>query len=246
MKNTISLSFKILALLIFLTACSSNNMYRDNYVSCEFTASEKCDRSALQVQSPGKDKEYYLSFVEYDDQGQLRDRNQMQAVLDQYYQIAARHDVMLITFIHGWHHNASPDDDNILQFRGLLEEVSRYEGRAANQQKRSKRKILGLYVGWRGESIEIPYLKGVTFWDRKNTAHDVGQQGVTELLLKLEEIVNVKIGIGQESPPPQNSRLVVIGHSFGGAVLYTSLQKVLAERFINSQRGKTQSDSTLR
>ncbi len=36
----------------------------------------------------------------------------------------------------------------------------------------------------------MPYLNAVTFWDRKNTAHDVGQLGVTELLLKLEEIVN--------------------------------------------------------
>lgn len=37
-------------------------------------------------------------------------------------------------------------------------------------------------------------------------------------------------------------RLVVIGHSFGGAVVYTSLQKILADRFIDSRRGKTFQD----
>jgi hypothetical protein len=99
-----------------------------------------------------------------------------------------------------------------------------------------------LYIGWRGDSINVPYLNGITFWDRKNTAHDVGQQGVTEVLLKLEEIVNVKIGMEEEDPPPMNSRLVVIGHSFGGAVVYTSLQKIMSDRFIDSRRGKTFQD----
>ena len=41
-----------------------------------------------------------------------------------------------------------------------------------------------------------------------------------------------------ENPPPTASRLVVIGHSFGGAVVYASLQKILADRFIDSRPGK--------
>jgi len=227
-------------LVLLLSACSGNEIYRKDYAVCAYNASGDCPQNALQVHAPGEQDEYHLGFVEYDDQGQLRDREQMQAVLDEYYRIAGSDDdVMLITFVHGWHHSAKSEDGNIVSFRKMLAAVSKTEALGSKQQQRKKRKILGLYIGWRGDSITIPYLKHLTFWDRKNTAHAVGQQGVTEVLLKLEEIVNVKAGFEEENPPPVSSRLVVIGHSFGGAVVYSSVQKVLADRFIDSRRGKT-------
>ncbi len=228
-----------LTLVLFLTACSSNEIYRSDYKTCNYEASGDCFENALQIHAPGEKEEYYLSFVEYDDQGQLRDPKQMNAVLDEYRRLAISDDVLLITFVHGWHHSAQSGDGNIISFRKMLAEVSKTEGAGSKQQGRKKRKVMGLYIGWRGDSISIPYVNGVTFWDRKNTAHNVGQQGVTEVLLRLEEIVNVKVGIGEENPPPATSRLVVIGHSFGGAVVYSSLQKVLADRFIGSRRGQT-------
>ena len=138
-----------------------------------------------------------------------------------------------------FHHSAEPGDDNIKEFRHLLTRISETEHANSKKLKQPARKVLGLYIGWRGDSITIPYINAVTFWDRKNTAHTVGLQGVTEVLLKLEEIVNVKAGTETTEPKPNNSRLVVIGHSFGGAVLYTSLQQILADRFIDSRKGKT-------
>jgi hypothetical protein len=165
----------------------------------------------------------------------------MDKVLDEFYQLASGDDdVLLITFVHGWHHSAKPGDSNIESFREMLRQVSAMEQVGSLQQDRRKRKILGLYIGWRGDSISVPYLNGVTFWERKSTAHDVGTQGgVSELLLRLEEIVNVRKGIEQEVPPPLTSRMVVIGHSFGGAVVFTTLQNILADRFIDSRVGKT-------
>jgi hypothetical protein len=228
-----------LTLVLFLAACSSNDIYRSDYEPCSYNASGDCVKNALQVHAQDQADEYRLGFVEYDDQGQLRDRKQMDAVLNEYQRIASTEDVLLITFVHGWHHSAQPEDGNIVSFRNMLAEVSKMEELGSAQQERNKRKVLGLYVGWRGDSISIPYVNNVTFWDRKNTAHNVGQQGVSEVLLKLEEIVNVKVGMEEENPPPMNSRLVVIGHSFGGAVVYSSLQKILADRFIDSRRGKT-------
>ncbi len=242
MNHRISKNLFSLALVLFLTACSSNEIYRSDYKICNYKAPGDCNKSALQVYAPEEKNEYRLGFVEYDDQGQLRDRKQMNAVLDNYQRLAASDDVLLITFVHGWHHSAQPDDGNILSFRKMLADVSKMESTSSEQQLRKKRKVIGVYIGWRGDSISVPYVNDLTFWDRKNTAHDVGQQGVTEVLLKLEEIVNVKIGIGEENPPPMTSRLVVIGHSFGGAIVYTSLQKVLADRFIDSRRDKTYQD----
>ena len=228
----------ILALILILAGCSANELYRHDYNVCVYGGPGDCAANALQASALDTAGEYRLGFVEYDDQGQLRDRNQMQAVLDEYYKIASEKDVLLVAFVHGWHHSAKPEDQNITEFRKLLTKLSRYEEIGSTQQKRTRRKVLGLYIGWRGDSIDVEYLNALTFWERKNTAHKVGQQGVSEVLLRLEEIVNVRAAMQEQPPPPTHSRLVVIGHSFGGAVVFTSLQNVLADRYLDSRRGK--------
>ncbi|MCP4702951.1 MAG: lipase [Gammaproteobacteria bacterium] len=151
--------------------------------------------------------------------------------------------VLLVAFVHGWHHNASPCDNpcdnknNVQKFRKLLKGLAKTE--AINSQKRgySARKVLGMYVGWRGESVTIPVVNSLTFWERKNTAHKVGTQGVAEVFLKLEQIVNVKNSELNESADGR-SRLVILGHSFGGAVVFTALRQILTDRFIDSRAGK--------
>lgn len=223
----------LLSVLVF-SGCAQNSAYRTDYQSCVYTQSGDCADRAVQHHAPGEPGEYYLSFIEFDDQGQLWDREQLHKVLGSYQPIAGVDDVLLVAFIHGWHHNADPEDGNIKEFRQLLTKLSQAEFNGGKG-----RKVLGVYIGWRGESITIPLINATTFWDRKNTAHKVGQQGVTEVLLKLEEIVNVKAGMETTNPQPLNSRLVTIGHSFGGAVLYTALQQILEDRFIDSRKNKT-------
>ena len=240
MKHRFTRIILLLGSGLLLSACASNSMYRSNYDSCVYQQPGDCAQHALQVSAPDGRSEYVLGIVEFDDQGQLRDPQQMSRVVDEFRRLAAGDDVLLISFVHGWHHSAKPGDSNIASFREMLGRVSQMERIGSQQQNRRQRKIIGLYVGWRGDSISVPYLNAVTFWDRKSTAHDVGTQGVAELLLRMEEIVNVKKGIETEVPPPLTSRLVVIGHSFGGAVVFTTLQNILADRFIDSRAGKTE------
>lgn len=241
-KSCIQL-YLIFSVFLIINGCAQNDAYRINFAPCSFNQPGDCSQNALQYYAPSQAAEYRLGFVEFDDQGQLRQREQMEAVLDNYFTVAAKDDVLLILFIHGWHHSARPGDDNIHEFRKLLEKIARIENTNANLNNHAPRKILGLYVGWRGESIEIPLLNKITFWERKNTAHEIGLEGVTELLLKMEEITNVKMGIAStEEPKTRNNRLIVIGHSFGGTVLYTALQQIMADRFIDSRPNKTYSD----
>ncbi len=93
------------------------------------------------------------------------------------------------------------------------------------------REVAGVYLGWRGGSVTVPLLENLTFWDRKNTAQKVGHGGVTEVLSRLELIKQDK-----ESTDPGHSRtrLVVVGHSFGGAVVSTALAQVLESRFVQT------------
>jgi len=142
------------------------------------------------------------------------------------------------SFVHGWQHTAAPGDSNVESFKQLLAGISHSETVASQQDKRAARKVLGAYIGWRGVSSVLPILKYLTFWNRKNTANKVGIRGVTEVLLKLAKIVNLKSGIAMSESKPPSSRMTVIGHSFGAQVVYAALQGLLTDRMIDTRGDK--------
>lgn len=219
---------------LLLTACASDVTYRGQYTPCDVTGRESCDEHSLQHHNTGSDHEYTLGFVEIDDQGQLRDRAQLQALFDELYRTAAKESLLINVFVHGWHHNAKPGDSNINSFGKSLAQLSEVE----HSLNGKPRKVVGIYVGWRGESIDVALLNNITFWERKNTAQEIGQLGMVELLLRLEEISNVK----NSQEPPVKSRLVIVGHSFGGAAVYRATSQILADRFVDSRSGKSSVD----
>jgi hypothetical protein len=229
----------LLGVAVLLTGCASNEIYRSVYESCSVSPDNACDQNSLQLYNKDADNEYTLGFVEIDDQGQMRDRRQMHALLDTLYQKAAEESLLMTVLVHGWHHNARPGDPNIESFKDNLAKLSAVETQRSKKTGRPARKIAGVYIGWRGESIDVPPFNYLTFWDRKSTAQDVGHLGIAELLVKLEEIANVR----NSFEPPIRSRLVVIGHSFGGAVVYSATSQILASRFVDSQEGKSFTDT---
>jgi len=233
----------IVLLPILLTGCASDKIYRHRFSECTVSSSalDACAAHSLQRYNAGEANEYSLAFVEVDDQGQLRDREQLKLIKDRFNEIAGSEPgVLLHVFVHGWHHNAAadPEDPNITSFRDTLQAVSAAEDEISARQQLPRRKVLGVYVGWRGESIALPGIRYLTFWDRKSTAEEVGHLGVSEILLTLEEIRNVK----NTQDSPVKSRLVIMGHSFGGAVIYTAAAQILASRFINTALNKGYAD----
>jgi hypothetical protein len=139
---------------------------------------------------------------------------------------------MIVVFVHGWKHSAAPDDANIATFRGILAGLADAEAQLAREFSGvPRRDIVGVYLGWRGGSVTLPVLKELTFWDRKNTAQKVGHGGVTEVLSRLELVKRTKDSVeaGRSA-----TRFVVIGHSFGGAVVHTALAQILESRFVQT------------
>ena len=238
MFHKICLAFIMLSLSILLGACAHNETYRSELSNCIPDSLDNCEKHAIAHYFPNTDKEFHLGFIEYDDQGQLRDREQMRKVLDTYSTITGTEDAVIVAFVHGWQHTAAPGDSNVESFKQLLAGISHNETVASQQDKRATRKILGTYIGWRGDSSVIPILKYTTFWSRKYTAMEVGELGVTEVLLKLAKIVNLKAGIAMSESKPPNSRMAILGHSFGGQVVYTALQQVFADRMIDTRGDK--------
>lgn len=220
--------------MALLTGCAPFTEYRTQYQLClnpSTSISRECQSHALQ-QIPASDgANYLLGFIEFDDQGQIWDRQQMWAVLDKLSSEAASKDLLMVVFVHGWKHSAAPNDTNIETFRQVLAKLSEDESTISRQTGLPARQVAGVYLGWRGESITIPVIDNITFWDRKNTAQKVGHGGVTEVLNRLELIKRDK-----DSTMNGNSgtRLAIVGHSFGGAVVYAALAQTLESRFVHT------------
>jgi len=210
-KYILVFSFVLIALLI--SSFAPNKPWRTN--SSPLCDINKCKSCAIEHNGT-----FDLGFVEFSERGNYFDEKQKKLILDkikEYSSSPNNNGVTVIVFVHGWKHNASADDENVKSFRRALKVIS--------QKSSDKRKIFGVYVGWRGLSFHGLQMENATFWDRKAVAQEVGKGGVTDLLLELERI------------DKQNSKniLTVVGHSFGGAIVLSALDEVLLERLIHKK-----------
>ncbi len=224
-------------LCILLAGCAPFTMYRREVAAVCSAAdvdalSSTCAQSAVQVLQPVSADQpgYVLGFIELDDQGQLWDRRQLDAVVASVdlQTSGGTDDYLMVVFVHGWKHNAGAEDSNVASFRQALTQLSATEIQLSNRQHRPARKVIGVFLGWRGASITTPWIENLTFWERKNTAHEVGHGQVTEVLQRLDVIRQQRIA----RDPKSRSRLVVVGHSFGGAVVFSALSQILESRFV--------------
>ncbi len=227
-----------LALLISLvTACVHPQLYRPRTVAvapdgqlldavCEPSDQDNCADAALVRRSyryADKVNEYYTAFVEFDDQGWFWDRKQMEVLLRLLYQHgqARKDEFLIVLYAHGWQHNAGACDSNVVCFQRILERFDVLE----RQGRGTPRKVVGVYVGWRGRSIseDFSIVDKLSFWQRKDAALRVGNGGVEQLLAMLNEF--------REYKNPERDRtktqLLITGHSFGGQVVFTAIKNLL-------------------
>ncbi len=206
--------------LSFLAACTPNKQLRTEFVDTNCLWGETdCRNSAIEHYL-----EYDLSFIEFTERGNLYDRSSSQRVL-RHIQAQTQTDegAAVFVFVHGWKHNAKHDDSNVVQFRKFL-------SRAAENDVVGKRKVIGLYLGWRGAYSNVPFLKETTYWSRKSVAEEIGAGGATEIFAKLHQIL-VAQDDSQNQALYKNS-YVIIGHSFGGAIVLSALHDVLLNNLI--------------
>lgn len=214
----------ILVCITLLTlGCTSNKALKKvGPEPCEYKGEQSCTENYITTASstePEVKYSYSLSFVEFDEQGHIQDRKQINNVTKYIRDQGDDQDIVL--FIHGWHHGAANDDSNVKDFRESLKKLA---------MRSPSRTVTGVYVGWRGESIDIPIIRKTTFWDRKNVSVQVGLGGVTELLSRLEDI----------SAKKDRTRLIAIGHSFGGSVLFSATKNKFYSKLLelDNQRYK--------
>jgi hypothetical protein len=182
----------------------------------------------------GNGKEFDLGVIELSDDGHVADDVQKDIVFARLHEVALggkgksidfhkSPGAVIVTFVHGWHHRSKVCDNNLACFRRVLQALSEAGGKDG-------RPVFGVYIGWRGDSIENPSF--LSFYDRKATAHRIGHEAGREILLDLNDAyreMNDRIDNGMTHPVT----MVTAGHSFGGALVYSAVEGALVRELRN-------------
>lgn len=231
MSDTRNIGLAGLACMAMVMAgCSGFAPYRSNLeAECTLSAAapshapEACRNAALEKVLAASDTPgFEVAYVEFTDQGWLHSRKQMDRALAQ----ALRRDddrrpVQLVVFVHGWKHNAGFDDNNVRNFRSVI--LPAFAKRVGPGVR-----TLGLYVGWRGNSIGVAGLDNITFYDRKATAEHVARGSIRELFSRIR-VLNEKGRVDR------GVRVVLIGHSFGGLIVFNAIAESLLDELVRAQ-----------
>ena len=217
-RNALVLLFGFILVCLGISGCTRTGPYRSNLIEYEKIASLplKCDgnsKAPCRVASIEKTEKYTLFFVELDEQGRFYDRRQIEALMDflknkqklkAYTNVAAKcddhessfGDMSIVTFVHGWRHNAEYDDTNVRLAREILEFTANGEKLPPNPNpSRCARETVGVYLGWRGLSTTaglntkkssilstlLAPCELISVWDRKNTSQNMAVGSAREL-----------------------------------------------------------------
>lgn len=208
-------------------------------VACSSRAADDAARTTPEVW-----ENFTLHFVEFDDHGwtypdvaqrgapaEVGNANRQLdcALAHLIAELEGKHKVALYVYVHGWHHNASFADEDVRKFRKLLHA---YAGLTPD------RKVIGVYLGWDGQTMTTPVLQDLlTFVSRKNAAHRVADGRVREFFGRVKGLrAHYNTGQGRLDCAERETnedhcklRTVMIGHSFGGLILYSAVQPYILE-----------------
>jgi len=239
--------------LMALSACAPNMPYRttlahpgtDCRQSADGSVAAAC-RTSVHEHAP----DYDLLFVEFDDQGLLYPESatgsrvaagQIDLAMAGLERIVkqARSDgmgVSLFVFVHGWKHNAGAEDLHVVGFRRMLE-----QGAAIEQGNRTRKRVVGIYVSWRGLAEAVAPFSELSFWSRKFSAQHVAEGSARELFSRLKVFrclgQSHSLGNGCATGGDPQLRVALVGHSFGGLILYNVSSDALIDAMVESRYG---------
>ena len=231
----------VLVLTVWSAGCVRNVAYRSclgQPASCskpsvltEELMTKEFDRTQTGI--PDEKSPYQLAFIEFDDRGEMFDRRQLDAAVQTI--LAARKNApagttpIVALFVHGWKNNASDESGNVWGFRQSLAAIALQ----AKQPGQPFPPVVGVYIGWRGAVVSAPILKEFTFFDRHGKSQNLPGPHLSEALIRVMEATK------RRSVNDASAISVLVGHSFGGAVLETALSETLAQTVLEARQTGT-------
>ncbi|HET7509541.1 MAG TPA: hypothetical protein VFJ65_04750 [Solirubrobacterales bacterium] len=219
--------------LPLLCACTSTAQVRgtgpaDRLIDLQALAASRPGdpiRNEVAARSVERYPGFTLGIVEMSDDGHVKDEVQKEQVFAMVREVAQEKGAVLLTFVHGWHHGAGVCDSNLACFRSLLQGVSE------DPDRLNKGPVIGVYLGWRGDSSRVKSLQGLTFYNRKRAAHRIGERAGSKLLLELSYLADEINHELDQRRSPGFVTMVTAGHSFGGALVFSAVNDALVSEW---------------
>jgi pimeloyl-ACP methyl ester carboxylesterase len=208
--------FSVLCLVAsLLGGCVSHRVYND-------------EPSEYLLQVPADDADGVnadLAIIEFDDHGMFWRLDQMQDTVEL---IRRRNDeaeqgTLVIVYIHGWKNNADPGrrKGDLAGFRANVAATAKAQHEATGQLAD---RVIGIYLGWRGDTSDVPIQEQFTFWDRLRTAERMASLNMREALFRIMRTTKERPG----------SKCFIVGHSMGGMIVGKTLAPSLTTLLLAS------------
>lgn len=149
---------------------------------------------------------YRFGVIQLTEKGRLLRPEQLEAIARSLGG-QSEPDPLLLVYLHGWRHDASPTDGNLRGFEGMVRRLAE----RVHSDSGGGRPVYGIYVSWPGRMFDSPSAnKLATFWDRLETARRLGEPSsdLESILRRLR----VSLRFGEQ---PRDRDWVLVGHSMG-------------------------------
>ena len=253
-KRLTSIFLRASCVALVLTSCVSNEAYHEYLVPGSPEGTPKLESFFPMIlchnQYTQKDisKPFSLGFIEFDDQGEMFDPQELRTALD-YIQANRHNNLVLITYINGWQNNASIDgachilsdpktEAALATFVqnpiGDVQKFKQFLALVANTPcvVATGKHVVGVYLGWRGELYKQEPFHTGSYPSRHSAATRMGDASdIAMALMAIQESARgrwVKDGEAISSDEPIT---VVMGHSFGGKILEQALCQWLTREY---------------
>lgn len=183
----------------------------ENSQGASAPATENCTKATSPYQ-----KCVPLGFVEVDDKGELYSFGQLKEVRNMIKEESSGQPTLVLIFVHGWKNNASEKSGNVREFEKVLTSL------AATQNTARGKKIVGVYIGWRGSSYRqgtgMAAVNWTDFYHRYSGGQRVGSGAGTDA------IFDITTAARQAN---QKNFIILCGHSFGAMAVEEALSQPL-------------------
>jgi hypothetical protein len=212
----------VLALCVLTLGCTAYGPYR--------LGTAVPPRPAVITAPDGK---YKMAFVEFGEDGFVQDpapRESSQLGQAEALIRKARCPLVVV-YVHGWQNNANSAD--VCRFQHFLDVLAHNPNLT-----RSRLDVIGVYLGWRGKSLDVDKVNIFTVWDREQAAHNIANartaaDGGTKGPTLAEAVTLLGKDVKKKKAEFHDQRVqpyaVFLGHSFGALVLEESITKSIVE-----------------
>ena len=171
-----------------------------------------------------------LCIIEFDDEGEFWDVRQLRdaVALIQQRNLESPHGLVVPVFIHGWKNNADWSREKG-DLRRIARELTQSAARFQSNPSPHPDRVVGVYIGWRGDVAKGRLLREPTFWNRLLAADRVASLNLKEALYAVMHTTKVN----------PESKLIMYGHSMGGRILFNAMSGALIKGSTESGQAGT-------